>query len=280
MNGSVGYCRKNKGEYWHRVSEVLGNIPVEYSEYNTRYSSSVYIISEAMLTDADCKSICLIVGSSEGKRWTFKRDEKLMFGVRFEGANFDKRFNRKKFDPVKDWDDATILNILRSPGKRRFYIWRDWNEGSSTSFEYLQLEKTQGGLFLDLGCGDSPDCLIAESLGYQSIGFDLFPRSKELSIYPAGYQVRADIAEGLPLRDCSVDAAVCQAVIDLIEPQARSQFYREVRRVMKVGGLFSIRFMRLKHGWGYNQPSESKLIEEAGFVRVRSYGTGYVFKAV
>lgn len=195
----------------------------------------------------------------------------------------DTRFNRKKFDPKRDYDDRIILGMLRMTGRSRFrHIVsgrRGYRDVQSVALRELSLKQIEGGTFIDLGAGDSGDCALAQALGYTSVAFDLFPRSREIDEYPWNEYVIGDIAEHISMPDGAVDVAVCQAMIDLIEPEARPGFYKEVRRVLKVGGKFSISFCRLQNGWGYNQFDESLGIEKAGFIRIMSYGAGYVFQA-
>lgn len=195
----------------------------------------------------------------------------------------DVRFDRKRFDPERDYDDRTILNLLRANGRSRLrHIagnWRGYRDVHSTALRELCLQHGNGR-FVDLGAGDSGDCVMANRLGYEAIAFDLFPRSKEADEYPWTEYVIGDVVESIAVPDQSVDFAVCQAVIDLIEPVARPQFYANVRQVMKPKGLFSMSFYKLRHGWGYDQQREKKMICATGFRAVRSYSTGWVFQAV
>lgn len=193
--------------------------------------------------------------------------------VYFDGRFGHERiyiFNRKTFDPVNNYDEKIALSHLRVHGSRRLISYLSGREGRSSAMQNLQMDTS--GFFADFGAGDSADCLIAKNLGYAVEGFDLFPTSG--SHRPA--LTIADIAEHIPLPDESVDLAVCQAMIDLIEPEARINFYKEAYRVMKTGGQLSILFQSLKRGWGFSSIEEMDKMRTAGFKRLRSYPNGYV----
>lgn len=161
-------------------------------------------------------------------------------------------FNRKKFDPVNNEADKSALNVLRQHGRRR--VCSKYRHLHSTALNWAFLETTtRSGRFLDLGCGDSPDSLIAAELGFEAFGLDLFPPTTKNIDF-----IEADAVEHIPLFDNSVDIAISQAMLDLIEPVAREQFFREVDRVLKHGSVFACYIQWLQSGWGFDLQEEQE----------------------
>lgn len=119
-------------------------------------------------------------------------------------------------------------------------------------------------VFLDAGCGDSPDALIAvrdEKFG-KAYKVDLFPPSNRYSVNMVGKNfatlekklgvefIQNDICEKLPLEDNSVDLISCNAMIDLIPEDDRILFYKEAYRLLRPGGLLSVSIVHLANGHG------------------------------
>lgn len=201
-------------------------------------------------------------------------------------------FDRRTFDASDNASmDAATLRRLRSQGhSRRFWYtrrvdpWRRHGHNHmrcccSLALEAIGKTGRERGVLLDLGCGDSADAAIAAEWGYDATGIDLFPptdyevRAEDLAPF-----ARADVAERIPFPDDSVTAAICQAMVDLIEPEARPRFYAEVFRVLKPGGLFALNGISLAHGYGYLGSTEKALCIGAGFVPLNSFGPVFVFK--
>lgn len=182
-------------------------------------------------------------------------------------------FNRKTFNPVKNAKHRKSLAVLRSVGSHRAFLFGRTKQypnrhdrkhhvscyGSSAlcwlGHDFRSLRERDGNeVFIDLGCGNSPDALVATDLGYQSYAFDLFPpRSQYLDDLPF---MPADVVERIPLDDLTVDFAISQAMIDLVPLNERAAFYREVDRVLKVGGVFTQIGISLHCGHGYKQSDE------------------------
>lgn len=166
-------------------------------------------------------------------------------------------FDRKTFDPINNEADKSTLNVLRQLGRRRQH-----NLIPSTAMSWVQPTEAELGSFVDLGCGDSPDWLIAKQMkfarGYRT---DLFAPTSGTDDW-----TKADIVEDVPFIGNSIDVAVSQAVVDLIEPVAREKFYRNVHRVLKPGGHFYCFIQWLQPGWGFD------LTEEQGRA-IKVFGT-------
>lgn len=161
-------------------------------------------------------------------------------------------FDRKTFDPLNNSDDMQTVNRLRALGRFR----RQPSSGATQGFRWFtrNTPKNARPIFLDLGCGDSPDYLHAKKRGFKVHRMDLIrpwifvenPRAEKMEHFILG-----DIAERLPFEAKSIDLIICQAVIDLIEPNARIGFYQEVRRILKPQGLFICYAQTLAAGWGF-----------------------------
>lgn len=186
-----------------------------------------------------------------------------------------KKFDRKTFDPISNDTDRAILNGLRVPGRAR--LLHDW---VSTSLRYLihsdmQEGKNKGEAYIDFGCGESPERFIAQQLGYQSVGMDLFPPifvEQDVKSFIVG-----DIAEPLPFADYTFSYATCHAVIALLKPEERAPFYSEVYRCLKIGGVFVLTGTDLKNGYGFDLATErERLLGSAEFDYVRSLAYGVV----
>lgn len=143
---------------------------------------------------------------------------------------------------------------------------------SSSALENLALPTWgEGRIYLDVGCGDSPDRLIAAGLGYRAIGLDLFePKNSE------GEFLQADAAEGLPLESASVYAVTSQAMVDLISIAERQGYYSEIFRVLQPAGIFSQIGVRLANGHGFDNREEMILARAAGFRTVVAMTDGFV----
>lgn len=152
---------------------------------------------------------------------------------------------------------ATRLTRLRGVGLSR--------TSASSAYAALTGKLSRGSVLLDIGCGDSNDRFIALSRGVTSYGVDLFPPIKRAT---RGF-VRAD-ARRLPFGVAMFDAAVCQALIALIPPDDRFEFYLEVGRVLKPGGWLALSVYPLTDGWRVKREEESQRIFTAGFSRICS----------
>lgn len=193
-----------------------------------------------------------------------------------------KRFDRKTFDPFKSETDRAILKVLRTPGRSRYFHLRDhdWH-WPSPSLRYLynglRAGDNAGEEYIDFGCGESADRFIAHRLGYNSTGMDLFPPIFVEQETKSPAFVAGDIAEPLPFADFTFTYATCHAVIALLKPDERANFYREVFRCLKIGGTFVLNGLELKNGYGFDLGDEKeRLLHSTDFEYVRSIGYGVV----
>lgn len=176
-------------------------------------------------------------------------------------------------------DKPWYLGKLRYKGYWRSYHFIDRDRGFySTSLShlagYLKANNTSSrDIFLDAGCGDSPDALMAATkLGYKkAFKIDLFEPTfdeygcvKQYSYEPIKDRMRllekknkvsfikADLCEPLPIHgvDKSIDAISCNAVVDLIKEEDKIAFYKNMYRILKPGGLLCICFVPLAAGYG------------------------------
>jgi len=215
------------------------------------------------------------------------------------------KFDRKNFSPETSDTDLAILYKLRNKGWTRridFRKAKDENFKSiphpykfsrfeSTAFWYLRwavekngsvlndVNKFKGKVFCDFGCGQSPDGVIALELGAKkSIAVDL---CNVRSNWENKIEfIKADICEKLPIKPNSVDYAISQAVIDLIEPEARTKFYKNALNVLKPGSYFTAYIIGLHVGHGFNIFREIENAMDAGFHLVDKYAQGFVLQKV
>lgn len=199
-----------------------------------------------------------------------------------------RKFDRLTFDPATCTIDKFSLDTLRSQGRARAYSYRNgYGNGiardghdehhrkccSSTGLRQLHLMKTSANrTFVDIGCGDSVDVLIAAGLGYDAHGVDLFPPSVSLG----DRFIQADVVERIPFPDGSVYAVLSQAMIDLVEPDARGGLYAEVLRVLEPNGVFSQIGVALHCGHGFKAADELSRARKAGFRAVNAQAFGFV----
>lgn len=195
-------------------------------------------------------------------------------------------FDRKTFDPVSNERHAAILANLRAFGRKRLERtlhsrairnYPDYCKSTALRWaEKVDKMEGEGRVLVDLGCGESADCQIAENRGFTTHGFDLILPRDETSAAAFQTFTLADVAERIPLDDNSVDIALCSAMVDLIEPIARQRFYDEVARVLKPGGLFSCFIQWLVPGYGFDSGEEHQCAGNAGFVFLSRKASGFV----
>ena len=150
-----------------------------------------------------------------------------------------------------------------------------------------------GGIALDVGCGPgSVTASLARAVGSDglTLGVDIsesmLARAVRAESGPQIAFLRAD-AQRLPLRDATVDAVVCIAVLQLVPDPVAA--LAEMARVLKPGGRLAavvpiagriarlLRVLPVPHTWGYvfGEDELGDILEDHGFVSVRtkSFGT-------
>ena len=130
----------------------------------------------------------------------------------------------------RQWDDCLQL--------------ADYREGMQRVVEWLGAERrAPGGRVLDLGCGTGNFSLALARDGWATTGVDWAPGMLEKCRAKAAAEPgldarfqRGDFNRPLPFADGEFDHAVCIAAMQcVVSPEA---FAREVRRVVRPGGLF------------------------------------------
>ncbi len=121
------------------------------------------------------------------------------------------------------------------------------NLGLGCGIPTLSAHIQEGQTVLDLGSGAGVDVFMAaDEVGPQGhvIGVDMTPEMIDLARANAEKDGRENVEfrlgeiEHLPLADASVDVVLSNCVINLVPDKA--QVYREVFRVLRPGGRFSI----------------------------------------
>lgn len=79
--------------------------------------------------------------------------------------------------------------------------------------------------------------------------------------------VKADMCERIPFDDRQVDYASCHAVIDLMAPDDRTLFFKEVYRILKPNSWFSFSIAKLSMGYGFKNSEEAARAKATGFRR-------------
>ena len=148
------------------------------------------------------------------------------------------------------------LYAMRSAGSRRAR-----QDKPSASLLPLLDKLPKGAAVLDLGCGESGDYRIARHYGLRAYRVDLFPPST------TEFFVQADVLD-LPFTNESIDGAACHAVLSLLAPFDRWNFYEEVARILKPDGLFSMTPYSLADGFSVKTKIEREKCESNGLHRV------------
>ena len=146
-----------------------------------------------------------------------------------------------------------------------------------------------GGIALDVGCGTgSVTASLARAAGPDglALGVDISePMLARAVGAEAGPQigfVRAD-AQRLPLRDETVDAVICVAVLQLIPDPAAA--LAEMTRVLRPGGRLAAmvptaglaaRLLRILPVHLFGEDEIGDILEDHGFIRVRTKSLGAI----
>lgn len=151
----------------------------------------------------------------------------------------------------------------------------------STAYEEAHYLNKKGGVFLDAGAGMSPDCSIAIMEGFKkAYAVDLFPFLGHVAKDNGVNAIQGDIVQKLPIKNGTVDMIICQAVLPLMPSKDRRVFYRRARKLLKVGGVLSVYFCKLKNGYEFDIPTERKVAIESGFGLYNNYSNGFLLKRV
>lgn len=215
------------------------------------------------------------------------------------------QFDRKKAFEAKSWPTLHRLRVRGALRRQHFFnrsyrcergcqSSEHWNRKckcASDSLVALMMGHSQRerGVYVDLGCGNSADTMIAREIGHYAYGVDLIAPSDPYFLgdshmgdfYLKGDRplfFRADICERIPFEDGTVDYASSHAVIDLIPPNDRAKFFSEVFRILKPGGYFSFMGAKLKEGYGFSESLEKQRARACGFRYWRTYYAATFFK--
>lgn len=205
-------------------------------------------------------------------------------------SGFEKYEGVGKFDRRAKKAPYYLEGQLRTRGWWRMWDYLDHDLGHDSVYyrsqAFGEAMFAPKGVFLDAGCGWSADALIASHAGYtKCYKVDLFPlkgRNEfgEPKIAKAEKGrvkfIRGDICEPLPIPDNSVDLISCNAMIDLIEPEARILFYKQTWRLLKAGGQLSIQITKLKNGYGTDLATERATCLALGFTLERQYTSIFI----
>ncbi len=215
-------------------------------------------------------------------------------------------FNRKIFNPSNSKEERKTLDQLRQVGFSRSCLLRQEMENDfensppnkfykirSTAYEEVHWKNKKNGTFVDLGCGHSADTKIAILEGFKNVyAIDLFPVNNfwdKISLFkktgreeyklkhPIKF-IQQDMVEKISIKPNSVDIAVCQAVVDLIEPLERTKFYKNVYKILKNNGYFSCYIVNLSVGYGTDIAEERKKCLNCGFRLYHNYSGGFLLQ--
>lgn len=221
----------------------------------------------------------------------------------------ETQFDRRSFNPIANPSHMVTLLTLRRIGASRSAYYHQAARGSSwhhdkqhiaccgssairqlCAFDFREIGERKccddskrtacSEMYLDIGAGHSSDVLIAQRMGYHAYGVDLFSAARH---WPIGVEIQSELnarhitadALELPFADCSADYVTSQAMIDLVAPHERLTLYREVRRILKIGGTFAMTGAVLKCGHGFSSGDERTRAETLDW-RVYGGNAGFV----
>lgn len=150
------------------------------------------------------------------------------------------------------------LHQMRGSGARRAC-----KGNPSASLLPLLQRLPDDAIVIDAGCGESGDYRIARHNGLRSFRLDLFPPST------SEHFIQADALK-LPFGRQTVDGVINHAMLSLIAPFDRWQFYEEVARVLKPGGLLSTTPYDLADGFQIKTAIENNRAFDLGLHKVGS----------
>lgn len=137
----------------------------------------------------------------------------------------------------------------------------------------------KGHRILDFGCGEGHYTIPASCVvGSEGVVYgldknsDVLEKIQEIAEnYELGNIELINEASGIPIEDNKLDTVLCYDVIHYEEKNKREKIYREVYRVLKEGGLFSVYPKHHKNDYPMNKIATMKLddivkeIEDSGF---------------
>jgi SAM-dependent methyltransferase len=129
-------------------------------------------------------------------------------------------------------------------------------------------EQGQGTRVLDIGCGTGNHALALAKRGLTIVGLDFAPgmlaraRAKmDSSLAGSARFLQVDFNDGLPFPESSFDAALALAVLHGVDDVPH--FLREVRRILRPGGLFlvgALRFRETQSARNYSRDRRTRLL--------------------
>lgn len=127
---------------------------------------------------------------------------------------------------------------------------------------YLQTANT----ILDLGCGHGNDSLRLAREGRQVVGLDIsldaldHARAKAIEENLEIEFVQADIAKGLPFPEARFEAVLANLSLHYFSAESTHFIFGEVRRVLKLGGVFCLHLNALQEG--EERKAAGQIVEE------------------
>jgi SAM-dependent methyltransferase len=134
---------------------------------------------------------------------------------------------------ITDWQDS--LSDSNCP-----YLQTGWQ--GQKPFAALCLKLGEPGLWVDLGCGISYFIECCQRYGIKCEGLEGDAYAVELAQKrcPDISVKQYDITQKLPYDDASVAVVFCNQVLEHLPAETTAPFLKEVRRILKDGGLFFI----------------------------------------
>lgn len=134
---------------------------------------------------------------------------------------------------------------------------------------WLPSLRAGGGRVLELGCGPGQDAAFLVAAGFDVVAFDRTRGMMETArrIAPRAQLLLADLSRPLPFRDGSFGTGVASLSMHYLPWRETLAAFREVRRVLKTGGLFLFRVNATDdshHGAGEGEEVEPNLYRASG----------------
>lgn len=143
------------------------------------------------------------------------------------------------------YEGVYVRQIRYMPGKNVFKNWGFFNLVQSGILGEIKKVLPKGGRALDVGCGGGIRWLGAYA---ETIGMELSQKSLIAARQCYAAAVRGDI-QRMPFRDNSFDLVYGSYVFEHLSPEVKTNFLKEVARVLKPGGACVLQFDTLSDNW-------------------------------
>lgn len=156
------------------------------------------------------------------------------------------KFNRHNLE-----DSKKTLNRLRRAGKARLQTINFYYPMENQAFRHIKKYIKEGSVFLDAGCGESPETIYAKRMGCESYGMDIFSldasenndynhalKAKDLYKKEKIVFLKQDICEEWDI-DKKIDFMICSGVLPLLQEEEKIMFFCQIWKNLGIDGIVS-----------------------------------------